>query len=117
MKLILKALLFVGTIFLIVFGLIWGVTTEFGKETGVYITQDVKLDKAIDSTYNVSTYVWRTGFLGLFDGDNSHIEWSAYATVKCTQVKVTKDNQMTEAKKVQANIRAFLKNNKVCEPD
>lgn len=116
MKLILKALLFVGTIFLIVFGLIWGVTTEFGKKTGVYIEQNVDVDKAIDSTYNVSTYVWRTGFLGILDHD-SHIEWIAYATVKCTQVKVTKDNQMAEAKKAQAKIRAFLKNNKVCEPD
>lgn len=105
----------------IVFGalafIFWGAGTEFGKRTGVYIDQDVKSERIIDSTYTVSTYVWYNP--NWIKHLNGSIEWSAYVNhVKCYDVSKVKAEQYQSAMAAKEKIKSFIKsvNGTVCEP-
>jgi hypothetical protein len=115
-KIAMQILLIVGLFGLFIWFLLWATIADFGKQTGVFITQTVKSNSISDSTYEVYTDVWYSP--NWIEWRKNTIEWQGYKLVKCYQVEREKKDQYARAIIEQAKVRDYLKSigNKICNP-
>lgn len=110
-----KLIIAISAVIIFFASIIWAIRTKFGKETGVYINQEVKAETLMDSTYSVSTYVWYSHHWY----DIGDIQWSAYNySVKCYDVEAVKKQQYSQAIINADKLRKYINQfgGKICTP-
>lgn len=101
-----KQLLISAFVLIALFGVLWCGITNFGKLTGVTITQDVGRDRYIDSTFYVKTEIWVYNWIGI----SKSYEYNDVASVKESNIETEKKRQMQLAYPVYLKVKKIYNN-------